>query len=302
MSKPNFLIIGAAKSGTTALYAYLRQHPDVYMPDLKEPNYFAFAGSPPVFTGPGEDNDINRFSVTQWSEYLNLFSDSERYSAVGEASHWYLYHEAAPERIRSALGVPKLIAILRNPIDRAFSEYMMYQRDNVETASSFRQAIELESERIEAGWGLAHYVQRGMYFQQLARYYEIFPRDAIRVYLYDDLKSDVGRVLKDIYEFLEIDPGFVANTSFRPQATGVPRSQLIDWLLTGRHGFKRKLAPLLPDAIRWRLIETRRKNLYKPAIQQEDRAYLAGLFREDVAKLSQLIGRDLSKWGIGAHS
>src|SRR5215218_4707583 len=123
MTMPNFLIIGAGKSGTTSLYHYLGQHPEVFMSPMKEPKFFCFEGERPNFRGPGDDEEINRKCVTTIDAYRALFDGVACEKAVGEASSMYLYYPKAPERIDHHVAGVRLIAVLRNPVDRAYSSY-----------------------------------------------------------------------------------------------------------------------------------------------------------------------------------
>ncbi|HEX6473777.1 MAG TPA: sulfotransferase, partial [Candidatus Limnocylindria bacterium] len=131
---PNFLVIGAAKSGTTALWSLLRQHPQVFMPALKEPHHFAFDADQPApqFRGPGAN--LHRDAVTGTDAYRALFADAGEALAVGEASATYLYVAASVERIRAAIPDARLVAILRQPADRAYSSYLHLKRQGREPA------------------------------------------------------------------------------------------------------------------------------------------------------------------------
>ncbi len=161
MTLPNFLIVGAAKSGTTALYAYLRQHPQVYMSPLKEPNYFAHAGQPPQFGGPRADI-LNRDVVYRRDAYEALFHDAHHATAIGEASPRYLAVPGTARRIKEQASHMRMIAILRDPVERAFSSFVMYQRDGLEPAASLLQAIEDEPRRRRENWAFGVLSRQGL--------------------------------------------------------------------------------------------------------------------------------------------
>ncbi|EPZ44556.1 hypothetical protein N007_10785 [Alicyclobacillus acidoterrestris ATCC 49025] len=148
---PNFLVIGAAKAGTTALYRYLSQHPEVFMPSIKEPNYFALANREVRFQGPGDDR-TNRSSITRFADYQALFDEADGYQAVGEASPMYLYTADAANRIHDLIPNVKLIVILRDPVERAHSAYLHLRRDEREPLANFADAIAAEEERIAKHW------------------------------------------------------------------------------------------------------------------------------------------------------
>jgi hypothetical protein len=173
---PSFIIVGAAKAGTTAIYHYLRQHPQVYLTPLKETNYLALAGQKLEFCGPGDDDYVNRLSVTDEDAYRAQFADVRDEIAVGEASPLYLYAPHAAERIRNVVPDAKIIIILRNPIDRAYSAFLHLVRDNRECHRDFALALSKERERIEAGWEhIWHYIAMGRYLEQVQRYFDAFP-------------------------------------------------------------------------------------------------------------------------------
>ena len=141
MVMPNFLVIGAAKAGTTSVYEYLKQHPQIWMSPLKETNFFALEGETLNFRGPGDQDYINRFSITKIEDYLNLFQGVSNQVAIGEVSPLYLYSLKAPERIRHYTPDTKIIIILRNPVDRAYSSFLHLIRDGREQIRNFAQAL-----------------------------------------------------------------------------------------------------------------------------------------------------------------
>ena len=141
MPMPNFLVIGAAKSGTTALYHTLKQHPQIFMSPVKEPHFFAFEGERPVYCGPGDRELFNPRVVFRLEDYVRLFDGLRAQTAVGEASVQYLMRsDAAAARIRQHIPRAKLIAILRQPADRAYSHYIMLRSQGLERLS-FTQAL-----------------------------------------------------------------------------------------------------------------------------------------------------------------
>jgi hypothetical protein len=305
MTMPNFLIIGAAKAGTTALYAYLKQHPRVYMSvPIKEPHFFACEGEKPNFQGPGDQELYNYLAVTDLEAYRALFQGVSEETAIGEASVNYLYVPRAPERIRHHVPDMRLIAVLRNPAERAYSAFLHMTRDCREPLSDFARALEAEEERIQNNWApIWHYKQAGFYYTLLKRYYETFEREQIRVYLYEDLNNDIMGVLSDIYGFLGVDDKFVPqDISTRYNVSGVPeRLRPLHAFLNRSNPVKSFFRPLLPAGLRWRLKERvlegmRERTLVKPTLPVEVRRQLIELYKEDILKLQELIQRDLSEW------
>jgi hypothetical protein len=324
---PNFLIIGAAKSGTTALYHYLKQHPQIYMSPVKEPRFFAFAGEKLAFCGPG-DQRINDSSITDSELYRMLFAGVSSETAIGEASPVYLCSPKAAERIKHYIPEAKLIAILRNPVDRAYSHFMHHIRDGYEPITDFAQALAEEEKRINANWEFTwHYKQCGFYYTQLKRYYDRFHQNQIKVYLYEDFNRDSCAVLRDIFRFLGVDETFIPDTSIRYNVSGVPRNKMLHAVLAGMkllsrptpvHAPRRPLdtgarwtrvlhSVFFPNALRRIAIGLRNRNLVKPQLPPQIRRQLSAAYHEDILRLQSLIQRDLSQWlekgpGVLPHS
>jgi len=293
---PTFLLIGAAKSGTTSLYHYLDQHPDIFMSPVKEPNFFAFEGHPVNFQGPG-DQRCNAVSVTCLEEYQKLFEDAEHATARGEASPSSLHYPNAPRRIRHYVPDVQLIAILRNPVERAYSNYTM-MRLNEREQLDFAAALDAEAKRIEAGWSYFwRYQCLGFYYQQLSRYYERFDADQILVVLYDDLVADAHQLMKKVYDFLRVDRAFTPDTSLHHNPSGIPRLRWLRWMMRPERPFGSVIRILLPQKLRTRLgAFVYRLNLKKPPISPQMRRALISVYRDDILQLQNLIGRDLTDW------
>jgi len=303
MTLPNFLIIGAMKSGTTSLYHYLKQHPQIYMSSIKEPNFFALEGSNLEFNGAEGKERIQRWvkreSVTSIEEYRALFRRAANETAIGEASPMYLYSPEAPYRIRHYVPEAKLITILRNPVERAYSAFLYMTRDGREPLSEFSQALQAEESRMRGNWEwIWHYRHLGFYYTQLKRYFDVFDRNQIKVYLYEDLRGGLPRVMQDIFRFLEVDESFVPDTSLRHNVSGIPKNGLLPSLIFRRNPIKAALRPLFPQVLRQRLSGSLRSQylVEAPPLAPEVRTELLEAYREDVLKLESLIERDLSGW------
>lgn len=308
---PNFLIIGAQKCGTTALYHYLGQHPQVYMCPLKEPNFFAFEGTAPAYRDAnGEPSPINNDSVWLLDQYQQLFTGWSGQAAIGEASPHYLYLSEAAGRIKLHIPDVKLIAVLRHPVDRAYSAFLHAVRANREPACSFAKALQLEEERIQTSCGLVyHYKAMGFYYAQLKHYYALFDPSRIAVYLYDDLVGDMEGTLRGLFRFLEVDASFCPDTSVHYNPSGVPKNLLLH-KYTEPNSLRRLGARFLPRSTRALLPKQlilamarliRDRNMTKPPLPAEDRAVLSEVYREDILRLSELIDRDLSHWLTGRN-
>jgi hypothetical protein len=293
---PDFLVIGAAKAGTTALHEYLRQHPQVCMSRRKEPNFFAFDQQPPRFGGPGDRTILNRDVIWRFDDYLRQFVHARPGQVVGEISPRYLDTPGAAERIRGRLPEARLVAILRQPADRAWSHFSMRRRDGFEPCATLEDALADAPRRVRENWGSGRYFERGLYARQLGAYYARFSRDRIRIYLYDDLVADARGLLSDLLAFLGVDQDVVPDISRRPNPSGDLRNPLLRWLWT-RPGARSFVRPLLPKPLRQAVSSwVIRRPLVRRSMPPETRVRLTELYRDEILRLQELIDRDLSVW------
>jgi hypothetical protein len=266
------------------------------MSAVKEPHYFAFADERMNYRGPGVT--INSTSVTDLKDYEQLFAGVTHESAIGEASALYLYVPVAARRICDYAPEMKLITILRHPAERAFSAFMHLRRDGREPLADFRAALQAEPERIRDNWGfLWRYTALGFYAQQLKLYYQLFPPEQIRVFLYDDFRENPLGVLREAYGFLAVEDNFTPDMSLRPKVSGVPRSRRLHDFLRGNNPAKAWAKGFLP--ISWREKAKQRltnRNLVKQEFPQELKSELTEVFREDIQELQGMLKRDLTAW------
>jgi hypothetical protein len=301
MTLPNFLIIGAAKSGTSSLFSYLGQHPQIYTSPIKGPCFFAFEeGETVKVFGPGDQATFDRHIVTDRRAYESLFDGVRDEKAFGEASVLYLYSPTAAARIKRAVPDVKLIALLRNPVDRAFSSYSHLRRDGRETLDDFGKGLLAEESRVNAQWQhLWHYTRLGFYHAQLTRYYDLFDPGQIAVYTSDEFRDQPLKVLRELFSFLGVDDRFVPDVSMRHNVSGTPKSRSLHRFLTRPNSVKNIVKPWLPSVLRKKL---RGKALKwntvvgNSRLSEETRSYLVNLYRDDVLKLQSLIQRDLCHW------
>ena len=307
--KPNFFIIGAAKAGTTSLYEYLKQHPDIYFSPVKEPNYFSTDIQVAHFSNTYKKNtflDTEKYFskknleplqltfVRKPEHYRRLFENVSGEKAVGEASTSYLYSSVAAENIKMYNPRARIVAILRNPMERAISHHQMALRYG-HTRLGFRQAIETDMNKNPKGWGISElYIELGLYYQQLKRYFDQFPADNIKVLLLDDFKEDPQRTVKECQRFLgvkEISP----NAYERYNQASVPRFKLFNKLIT-ESGIKKLLKRQLPEKVQEKLKDQLFSQGEKVDVTKEDIEFLKTIYRDDIEKTSGLIKRDLSAW------
>ncbi len=294
---PNFLIVGAAKSGTTSLYQYLKQHPQIYMSPVKEPRFFSFENETLDFAGPGDEREI-RSTITSLDRYRQLFAAVTTETAIGEASPPYLYIPGTPARIARHLPEAKIVAILRQPADRAYSNFMDKRWTGDEPHDDFSRAIDDEPRRIAENWSFSwHYVQRGYYYRQLRPFFDTFPRRQIRVFLFDELESDAASVLREILRFLEVDETFVPDVGVQYRISGEPKSQHVHDALRGENLIKSTVRSLLPESTRAALkARLFARNTTPQRISPEDHHRLTEGYRHDIEQLQDLLDRDLSAW------
>jgi hypothetical protein len=295
---PNFVLFGTAKAGTTSVYKYLEQHPDIYMSSAKEPGFFAFEGEKPIFNGRGAQKWVDRSIVTDLESYQALFTGYAGQKAIGEASPYYIYYPLAAERMHHYVPDIKLIAILRNPVDRAFSNYLMTIRDRAEPLKDFQAALAAELDRIKDNWGPKwHYKNQGFYYQQLQPYYEKFDPKQIKIYLYEDFIAKPIELVQNSFEFLEVDPTFVPNMEEKYNVSQIPRNQALHKFLNKPNRIKSLIKPFLPLKFRQNLQQqAKQKILFKPELKPSIRSQLIREYREDILKLQDLIQQDLSLW------
>lgn len=285
---PDFVVIGAPRSGTTWLYTQLSRHPGLYLPDNKEPRFLAVdPGEPPVFTGPGDDAWAQGMVVGR-DEYERLFAAAGD-RRKGEASTDYLYQGAATARnMRELVPSVRLVAILRNPAERAHSAWRYLRRLGHETLS-FDEALAAEQRRIAEGWAWCwHYAQHGFYGRNLAPFLETFPADRILVLAYADLARRPQALLDEVTEFVGVAP--LRGERLDERVNEVALTRELPRAPVGAGLAKRALpAPVLRAAG----AAIGRFSLYKPSLGRRSRSRLAALFERDLALLEELTGRRL---------
>jgi Sulfotransferase family len=295
---PNFLIIGSAKSGTTALFKYLEQHPEVFISEPKEPHFLALEGQPLRFKGPGDDQMMNTKAITDFEKYKLLFDRAGNAKAIGEGSVSTLYYKESIARIQKYIPNAKLIALLRHPADRAWSAFSFMHARVFEPIQDFRLALDSEQQRIDDGWHhIWHYKRQGLYYEQLRHYFEAFDRSQIKVYLFDDFRKSPSQVLQDCFQFVGVDDKFVPKETPSPHASGMPRSKLLQVLVTRTKSIRKALKLFTPMSFRKKLNRKFEElNLQKDKLDPRIRLELIEYFRSDITKLQSLIERDLSSW------
>ena len=302
---PNFFIVGAPKAGTTSLYWYLDQHPQVYMSPIKEPNFFAAEireenfdpkldtrGLREFLSGPMREKRFGGI-VANWEDYLRLFASANNESALGEASVAYLWSPTAPERIARRIPDAKILVMLRDPAERAFSQYLHGLGSGV-IHWSFREHIQ-RNRRHRSGRICVHYpfLEYGLYSEQLGRYLERFGRN-VWVGFHEDFKNRPVEVYQNICRFLGVADEFSPSMDHRHLEAQVQRLRSIAWLK--RSGLWQAAAKRTPSRLRPHI---RRALIRRPGatrMDPADRRYLVTFYRDDIRKLAGIVGRDLDAW------
>ncbi|MBD0823865.1 sulfotransferase family protein [Aestuariibaculum marinum] len=279
--KPNFLIIGSNKGGTTSLFQYLTAHPEVFKPTIKEPMFFNY------YDNQGEDGNFRaQLVIKSLESYNKLFEGSELFKAAGESSTSYLANPYCAKHIYDFNPSMKIIAVLRNPIERAFSNYLMYVRWGDEKRN-FSKALKDELEGKELPQG-KQYIYLGYYLQALEVYKKQFGTEQLRVYLNEDLKHSPYETYKDICNFIGVNDDFVPDFSRRYNTNDKvdirPVYKMLRYL-----DDKYAYTKCLPYRIK--------KHIYKkPVIKQRDKALLLSIYKSEIESLSNFLNRDLSHW------
>lgn len=308
---PNFFLAGAPKAGTTSLYSYLDQHPQVYMSAIKEPHFFAQEIREENFHPRARremlrgHRDLRQFLfgpmrqkrfggiVTEWEDYCRLFSNAAGEIARGEASVCYLWSPTAAERIARRIPDAKILVMLRNPADRAFSQYLHgVSRGTI--GWSFREHIR-RGQRHRTGQLCEHYpfLEFGLYAEQLERYRERFGQN-VWVGLHHDFEDRPGETYRAICRFLGVDQEFTPAMERRHMESRVPRYGPVGWLK--RSGLWQAAAPLAPSRLRVTVREMLHRRPGSMQMEADDRRFLIDFYREDIGKLASLLNRDLSEW------
>ncbi|MEM7682008.1 MAG: sulfotransferase [Planctomycetota bacterium] len=296
--RPNLIIAGAPKCGTTSLHYYLDQHPEVFMCRPKEPHHF------------GRDLDIRHpMRVESEADYLKLFAAPESAAAKvrGDASTWYLYSKDAAQEVHRFAPDAKIVVMLREPAGYINSLHLQALNTDNETILSLAEALSAETDRLagrrepeHAKFRChTHYRASARFAEQVQRYFDAFGRDRVFVALLDDMKADLPGLLRRLFAFLDIDPSFEPTLEAQNTTRALSSADLWVKRMFYRSRTATKLVKKAPrpvlDAYRWFTSSVLPSARTKAADEALMRA-LRAEFREEVDKLASLIERDLSGW------
>jgi hypothetical protein len=281
----------------------------VYLSPIKEPHFFSTDIDDKLFSSTYIKNtftdldsyfkkeelpEIQLAFVRELWQYERLFENTNQEKAIGEFSTSYLFSHKAAENIYQYNPEAKVVAVLRNPIDRIFSHYLMAYRDSF-TTENFMDAVKRDMKKAKKGWGISElFVELGMYASQIKRYQNMFPSQQIKILLYDDLKNTPAELLNDFCRFLNID-SYEFKMESKYNVAAVPKHKQFMNLMT-KWGLKKKAGSLLPAALKKRVKGIVFTSDHLPLISKEEKLFLLDIYKEDILKTAALTGKDLSHW------
>ncbi len=286
---PNFFIVGAAKCGTTSVWAYLRKHPEVFLPDMKEPSFFV---STPMRPGPSH-------CAGNLEKYQGIYRGAKGYRAIGDATTGYLFDRHAPRRIHEVCPQARIVILLRDPVARAHSHYYMFERYGLERLPFFEAVQRDHSEAVEANeWASLYpqlYVELGLYYKQVLRYFETFGKEQVGIFLFEDLQKNTRGVMSALCRHIGVEPALLDLKELaRVHNSG--RAPRFRWLYDAARmviSFRVRQS-IFPLPLREWIEES--PLLYKRDKQPRDERatkYLQSIFEPDLCRLEELLGRKL---------
>ncbi len=281
--KPNFFVAGMPRSGTTSLYTYLKQHPEIYLSVYKEPHFFS------------KDLTQNIYNIQDEELYNSLFEGSADKKAVGEGSVWYLTSKIAAAEIKKFNPGAKIIVMLRDPVEMIYSLHALYVRTGNENIPDFQEALDMVPVRMK-GQAIPEkcYFPEGLFYTEVAKYHDkikgfldVFGLKQTHFVIFDDFARDTARSFRETLEFLDVDPGFLPEFDLQ-RASEVIRKIVIEQI---RHSH-----PEVKKMLSRKTGKDTHMGPQRPPLAPELKSHLQQLFKEDIEKTSQLIDSDLSHW------
>jgi len=298
---PNMFLIGVPRAGSTALYLYFQQHPQVYMTPAKEPGFLAIDSE--LFDLERRHTLKSTYFLTSIEAYQTLFRFQTDEAVIGDATPQYFYHKRVPLRIAHYAPEAKVVAILRSPADRMYSHYMMEARDGGRQCSFedlVAEALRSKPANRDAARPL---LQNSYYFEHLRQYFDLLDIERIKIALYDDLCASAAGLMKKLYRFLNVNETFTPDINGQPNRSGLPRSRIAHRLVMKSldHRFMKYVHLYGPKNFGHHLETLRNRyfELYvvrKSLARETELALNNDLFSENILKHQDLIERDLSHW------
>lgn len=300
--EPDFLVIGAPKAGTTALHASLARHPQLFLSRVKEPKFFLSDGPPPRSGGPGDRQTYGEH-VWRPEEYAALFAGAPAETLRGESTPFYLHDVAAQARIAAALPEARLVAVLREPVDRAYSNWAHLRSAGLEPIADPVAACAAQESRKRQGWApFWHYVDLGLYGRQVEHLYSLVDRDRVLLLRYRDLHDEPVATLDRVCAFLGVQTGLLAGVreaNVRPHVEPGPVNDAVSAVLRFGAGIGHLFPPRARVAARTPLLRAlHREGAPKPRLTDEQWSALAPEFADDVDRLSAVTGTSYADWHL----
>lgn len=295
MTLPNAIVIGAPRCGTTSLHAHLAAHPEAFASTTKEPQFFSSQAHAIRLAGPN-DREVLCHLVTREEDYERLFDGASGEQVVMEASTTYIYFRGTARAIRNRIPECRIVAILRDPVARAYSDFLRQRRNGHEPLEDFADALREEPRRIAAGWAYRwHYRSRSLYHDRLKEYFDEFPREALKIFLFEDL-NEPDRFITELSAFLGIEARVDIGLK-QLNAGGEPRSRALHRTAFAMNPAGKALSRLIPQGVLRRGRQAvMARNLRVPELDPKLAADLRASFRPDIERLEELIERDLRHW------
>jgi hypothetical protein len=259
------------------------------MAPIKEPHYFS---------GIDIDEKIDKGYIYEWEDYLSLFKKVKGQKAIGEASVSYLCYEETALNIKKSIPHAKIIIILRNPIERVFSHFLMDIREGkLPPDSVFLETIKRDFYTSgKRGWGYTNlFIECGMYYQQVKFYLDIFGLKSVYVCFFDDLMLDTTFFVKNIFSFLNIEESFKPKSKVRKNRFAKPRNRLLRAIYTNTE-FRKMGKKVIPDYMKEYIVNVFLKKVVKPKLTDQEKVFLIDIYKSDIQKLEKLLNKDLSDW------
>ncbi|MEM9773219.1 MAG: sulfotransferase [Chloroflexota bacterium] len=287
---PNTLVVGAPRCGTTSIFQYLRQHPDIYLPVRKELHYFTYQRLQENCNGPGDMGVLETLCETK-EEYFSHYKQVQNEKIICEISPSYLYYSDISQRLKAELGDIKIIVSLRDPVEKAYSQYMHLVRLNLEELD-FYSALIQEKDRANKNWGdIWRYAESSLYADRVSDYIKMFGQENVHVTFLENFIQDPVNAIQRIFQFLEVDTELIPDMRVYNKS-GKPRSKIVGQFFARPNPLKNLIKGVVPEKIRvpLRLAILNWNSLEKEEISPEAKALLMAYFREDTAKLEGLLG------------
>jgi hypothetical protein len=285
---PDFIIVGAPKAGTTSLYHYLNANLSVFMTEPKEVNFFSYVQL------EKQNLFYSDFKVKTDAAYKALFSKGDKNQVKGEASVSYLFYPDVAKSIYEYNPECKIIMVLRDPIERGYSHYLMDLKLGL-VDLPYEDIVFKRGDHKNMGLYYQQYVELGLYAKQVKRYLDVFPREQIKIYTQEQLKADTPSVVSDLFGFLGLQKSNYTDTGISHNQFSMPRNKVIAWVYS-RVRLRKLLSSVFPYKARTFINTYLFKKGRKPAMATNIRSRLVKIYREDMLFLNELIEQDVSSW------